>query len=218
MILDVAVTEYRHMITAHEIGLVRDRQTVSRLRKQYAPSWFASPNNRQMQVDFAVGQGFQWYVDKYSEVTTQEPWNDVTAYFQRVAGIRSAQPPQSRLFYPLRNQPLLNTAAMASGAESIAGWFCETHYAWDLVTRPLRVTPDMVFLDSISRRLALVEVKSTSRMGNVRGKLTTEMINLLKVLAPTKLLQPGRFIAALIMVQVANSSEVHLTSLVLEEA
>ena len=44
------------------------------------------------------------------------------------------------------------------------------------------------------------------------------MIKLLKVLAPTKLLQPGRFIASLIMIQVANPSEIHLTSLILEES
>ena len=76
----------------------------------------------------------------------------------------------------------------------------------------------MVSFDIESRRLALVEVKSTSKMGDIRSRLTTEMIKLLKVLAPTKLLQPGRFIATLIMVQVASSSEVHLTSLVLEES
>jgi hypothetical protein len=221
MILDVSVTEYRQTITAHEIGLVRDRQTISRLRKQYAPSWFASPNDWQRQVDLDVGRGFQWYVDKYSEVTTREPWNDVTLYFRRTAGIRRAQPTQGGLFYTLRNQPVLNIAAMASAAEAIAGWFCETHYTWDLVIRPLRVTPDMVFFDSSSRRLALVEVKSTSKpstVGHIRTKLTTEMIKLLTVLAPTKLLQPGQFIAALIMVQVEDSSKVHLTSLVLEES
>ena len=218
MILDVSVTEYRHTITTQEVGLTRDRQTVSRLREQYAPSWFASPNDWQRQVDLDVGRGFQWYVDKYSEVTTREPWNDVTLYFRRTAGIRRAQPTQGGLFYTLRNQPVLNIAAMASAAEAIAGWFCETHYTWDLVTRPLRVTPDLIFVDSVSRRLALVEVKSTSKMGDMRSKLITEMINLLKVLAPTKLLQPGRFIVALIMIQVASPSEVHLTSLVLEES
>ena len=218
MILDVSVTEYRQTITAHEIGLVRDRQTISRLRRQNVPSWFASPNDWRRPVDLDVERGFQWYVDKYSEVTTRDPWNDVELYFRRTAGIRRARHAQDDLFYPLRNEPLLNIAAMASAAEAIAGWLCETHYTWDLVTRPLRVTPDMVFFDSVSRRLALVEVKSTSKTGDIRSRLTTEMISLLKVLAPTKLLQPGPFIAALIMVQVANPSEVHLTSLVLEES
>ena len=82
----------------------------------------------------------------------------------------------------------------------------------------MRVTPDMIFYDNASSRLALVEVKSTSNMGNPTSKLTTETINLLKVLAPTKLLHSGKFIVALIMIQVASATEVHLTSLILEES
>ena len=170
MILDVSVTEYRHTITTQEIGLTRDRRTISILRKTHTPTWFSNPVRRQLIVDFTIQPGFQWYVDKYSEVTTQEPWNDVTSYFQRIAGIRRAPAPQGGLFYPLRNQPLLNTAAMASAAEAIAGWYCETYCNWDLVTRPLRVTPDLIFVDSVSRRLALVEVKSTSKMGNITSR------------------------------------------------
>ena len=217
MILDVSVTEYRHTITTQDVGLARDRQTISILRKTHAPAWFTNPVRSQLTADFTAPPGFQWYVDKYSEVTTQEPWNDIQLYFRRASRLQSSQPQQSMLYFPLRSQPLLNIAAMASAAEAIAGWYCETYYNWGLVARPLRVTPDMIFYDNASSRLALVEVKSTSNMGNPTSKLTTEMINLFKVLAPTKLLHPSRFIAALIMIQVVSATEVHLTSLVLEE-
>lgn len=218
MILNVSTTGYRHALTTQEIGLARDRQTIPILRKTHTPAWFANPVRRQFPADFTATRGFQWYVDKYSEVATQEPWNDIELYFQRTSRLQSPQLQQRMLYFPLRSQPLLNIAAMASSAEAVAGWYCETHYNWDLLARPLRVTPDMIFYDNVSSRLALVEVKSTSNMGNPTSKLTTEMINLLKVLAPTKLLHSGKFIVALIMIQVASATEVHLTSLILEES
>ena len=216
MILDVSVTEYRHSVTAHEVGLTRDTHTVSRLRKQYVPSWFSRPTQRLWRADLTASPGFQWYVDKYAEVITNEPWNDVELFFQRLAAVGRGPIPPGPLFYPGR-YPLLNTAAMASAAEALAGWFCEVHYNWDLVTRPQRVSPDMVFRDSLSGRWALVEVKSSGRLGNVRSKLTAEMIKLLRILAATKQLRPIPYYVALIMVQVAGPTDVKLSSLVLEE-
>ncbi len=216
MILDVSVTEYRHQVTAHEVGLTRDTYTVSRLRERYVPSWFSAPAQRQWSADLTASPGFQWYVDKYAEVTTSEPWNDVDLFFQRLAAVGRGSAQGGPLFYPGR-YPLLNTAAMASSAEALAGWFCETHYNWDLVTRPQRVSPDMVFRDSQSGRWALVEVKSTGRRGSVRSKLTAEMIKLLRILASTKQLRPRPYYVALIMVQVAERTDVELSSLVLEE-
>ena len=216
MILNVSVTEYRYSVTAHEVGLTRDTYTVSRLREQYVPSWFSTPNQWQWRADLAGNPGFQWYVDKYTEVTTSGPWNDVDLFFQRLAAVGRGSVQGGPLFYPGR-YPLLNTAAMASAAEALAGWFCEVHYNWDLITRPQRVSPDMVFHDSRSGRLALAEVKSTGRSGSVRSKLTTEMIKLLRILAITKQLRPSPYYVALIMVQVAGPTDVELTSLVLEE-
>ena len=216
MILNVSVTEYRHSVAAHEVGLTRDTHTVSRLREQYVPSWFSLPSQWQWRADLTASPGFQWYVDKYSEVTTSEPWNDVVLFFQRLAAVGRGSAQRGSLFYPGRH-PLLNTAAMASSAEALAGWFCETHHNWDLFTRPQRVSPDMVFHDNRSGRWALVEVKSTGRLGSVRSKLTTEMIKLLRILAATKLLRPSLYYTALIMVQVAGPTDVDLTSLVLEE-
>lgn len=216
MILNVSVTEYRHPVTAHEVGLTRDTHTVSRLREQYVPLWFSAPFQRQWRADLTASPGFQWYVDKYAEVVTNEPWSDVELFFQRLAAVGRGPIPSSRLYYSGR-YPLLNTAAMASGAEALAGWFCEVHYNWDLFTRPQRVSPDMVFRDNRSGRWALVEVKSSGRLGSVRSKLTTEMIKLLRILASTKLLSPSLYSVALIMIQVAGPTEVDLTSLVLEE-
>ena len=215
MILNVSVTEYRHAVTPHEVGLTRDRHTVSILRNQHAPQWFSNPTRWQWSADLASAPGFQWYVDMYSEVTTQEPWNDIDLFFRRVARIGYNQNPQGALLYP--SYPMLNIAAMASASEALAGWFCEKYYNWDLYVRPSRVTPDMIFQDIASGRLALVEIKSSGKLGNVQSKLTTEMIKLLKVLAPTKQLYPSRYYLALIMLQIADAANVNLTSLVLEE-
>ena len=111
----------------------------------------------------------------------------------------------------------MSVSAMASASEAIAGWFCQEEYGWDLYFRPTRVTPDIIFSDNENGRRAIVEVKSSGDMGNPASKITTEMINLLRALAPMKLLNPAIYNAVLIMVQVANPTEVSLTSLVLEE-
>ena len=141
-------------------------------------------------------------------------------FFQMSSGVRSGQihNQPSRLLFPV-NYPMMNIAAMASAAEALAGWFCEEHYHdWDFYTRPSRVTPDLIFRDLVNRRFALVEVKSSGNLGNPQSKITTEMIKLLKVLAPMKLLNQSRYYLGLIMVQVASPVQVNLTSLILEEA
>ena len=218
MILDVAVTEYRHVVTSYEVGLTRDKHTESILRKEHAPAWFSNPVRSQATLDFAASRGFQWYVDKYSEVATQDPWDDISLFFRRAARVGQIRlRPPSALLYTAQ-YPILNTSAMASASEALAGWFCETHYNWDLLLRPRRVTPDMVLLDRTSRQLALVEVKSTSKLGSVTARMTTETIKLLRVLAATKLLYPGSYYSVLIMVQVEDPSAIRLTSLALEEA
>ena len=212
MILDVSVTEYRHAVTGREIGLTLDRGTVASLRQESAPAWFENPSRRRLTLDFAAGRGFQWYVDRYSEAAALEPWRDIEYYFQQR---NNDSVSQERLLS--RDAPTMSVSAMASASEAIAGWFCQEQYGWDLYFRPARVTPDIIFRDNENGRRAIVEVKSSSDMGNPTSKITTEMINLLKALAPMKLLNPAIYSAALIMVRVANATEVSLTSLVLEE-
>lgn len=216
MILDVSVTEYRHAVTGREVGLTRDRRTESRLRQTYAPAWFTNPRRWQWQADLDAAPGFQDYVDKYSEVTTKDPWDDIALFFQRASAFGQTQFSSAALLYPAKT-PELNIAAMASASEALAGWFCEDHYGWDLYARPSKVTPDIVFRDNANRRLALVEVKSSGRLGNPQSKLTTDMIKLLKILAPTKLLHPHKYYVGLIMVQVSGAYSVNLTSLRLDE-
>lgn len=215
MILDVSVTEYRQTFTAWQIGLTRDKSTESMLRDVYVPAWFANPVNSHLTFDFTGSPGLQWYVDRYSEAVTSEPWRDIEYYFhQRNLG----RVFRGRLFYP-RSAPILNVSAMASASEAIAGWFCRSQYGWDLYFRPARVTPDIILRDNQTGRLALVEVKSSSNMGNPKRKMTTDMINLInKALLHTQRLRPALYNVALIMVQVASPTEVSLTSLVLEEA
>ena len=142
MILNVSVTEYRPLVSSYEIGLARDSHTVSRLRARYAPLWFSSHNSWTWHADLAAGRGSQHYVDKYSEVTTEAPWNDVVLFFNRMSLLGGTRVPTGPLYYPAR-YPLLNGAAMANAAEALAGWFCEDHYNWALITRPPRVTPDL---------------------------------------------------------------------------
>ena len=214
--LEVSVSEYRRVLTPREIGLTRDARTVSTLRNDYVPLWFSNRTDWRWRADFDAPPGFQRYVDQYSEVTTHQPWDDVALFFDREAKAESGVVPLDSLSYPAP-RPLLNSAAMASAAEAIAGWFCETHYGWKMVNRPQTVSPDIVFFDEENDLTAMVEVKSSSSPGNLRSRLTSAMIDLLKILAPTKQLRPGRYCAIIIMIQVVGVDEANLTSLVLEE-
>ena len=214
MILNVSVTEYRRALTHLEIGLARDRLTVATLRREHVPNWFENPREWRWEVDTESGRGLQWYVDKYSEVATSEPWRDIELYFERGAAANGA--PSGALLYPNR-RPTLNAAAMASSAEALAGWFCEDQYGWSFADRPRMVSPDIVFQDGANDRIALVEVKSSSARRNIIGRITSDMIDLLKILAFTKYLKPSRYCAALMMVQLVGASSVNLTSLILEE-
>lgn len=214
--LEVSVAEYRRALTPREIGLTRDARTVSTLRSEYVPLWFANRTDWQWRADFDAPPGFQRYVDMYSEFTTHQPWDDVELFFDRVEKAKN----DGALLDPLSysdSRPLLNSAAMASAAEALAGWFCETHYGWEKVNRPQMVSPDILFFDEENGLLAMVEVKSSSMSGNLRSRLTSAMIDLLKILAPTKQLRPGRYCVNIIMIQVVGVDEVNLTSLVLEE-
>ena len=214
--LEVSVAEYRRVLTPREIGLTRDARTVSTLRNDYAPLWFSNRTDWRWRADFDAPPGFQRYVDMYSEVTTHQPWDDVALFFDRVAKAESGDISLDPLSYP-EPSPLLNSAAMASASEALAGWFCETHYGWERSIRPQRVSPDIVFRERTTGRWALVEVKSSSRLGNLRSQMTSDMIDLLRILAATKQLRPGRYSVNIIMIQVVGVAEVNLTSLILEE-
>ena len=217
MIIDVEVTEYRHGITTDQIGLSRDTHSQKRLRSTYAPGWFSSPSRWLWRADLAASPGFQHKVDKFAEVTAVEPWQDIIEYFARKAVAGGVQPPTGALHYPGR-YPILNTGAMAAATEGLAGWFCEDRYHWHLIERPPRVTPDFVFAERGTGRYATVEVKSSGRLADPKSKLETDMIKVLRMLAPTKLLRPSvHYYAGLIMIQVAHATSVRLTSLVLEE-
>ena len=161
MVINVDITEYRAPVTAYEVGLAGNRSGAKLLKERYSSAWFSSPQSQSKQLDVTPSAGFQKLVDKYAEVTTHDPWSDVTLYFQRLSS------------GPLRF-PILNTAAMAAASEAIAGWFCETSHPWGLLLRPPRVTPDLIFMDTATGRWVLVEVKATARP-HLGTKSTTDL-------------------------------------------
>jgi hypothetical protein len=214
MVLSVDVTQYTHGFDRKDIGRTRDAFTAKLLRQHAANTWFANPKISVWPADFSVAPGFDWFVRKYAEVILGDPWRDVELYFNNAAALQGANP----LGYPPRH-PLLNTAAMAMAAEALAGWFCETNYPWAFIGRPQRVSPDLIFYDRAQARYVLIEVKSSGReTWNVRAKLTTDMINLLRTVAPTKHLTPSKYVAGVIAIQVIGPAAASLSSLILEEA
>jgi len=68
------------------------------------------------------------------------------------------------------------------------------------VVRPFGVNPDFVFVDKRNGSKHLVQVKTT--LGTKRSSDLTEAINLLDVLAKTKLLRRGKYVADLVSVRV----------------
>src|SRR5207244_516908 len=123
LVIVVNVAEYRSKITSYQVGLSRDTHSVRTLRKNYAPGWFLKPNQSVWKADFGARPGFQHYVNKYAEVVTLNPWDDVVEFFRRApTNLSIGGLPPGPLHYPMR-YPLLNTAAMAAAAEALAGWF-----------------------------------------------------------------------------------------------
>lgn len=217
MVLNVAVTEYRAIIPSQVVGLARDSHTVRRLRAQYAPLWFTSPIKSTWNPDLNAGRGFQHCVDKYAEVTLKAPWDDVLLYYDWLFLLSGKSIQPGTLHYPPL-YPVLNTSAMSNAAEALAGWFCEDHYSWTLTIRPERVTPALIFRDRVNRRWALIEVKSSGKLGELNRKLTSAMIKLLPILSSTNQLNPNPYYVGVIMVQVKGPADLLLTSLILEES
>jgi hypothetical protein len=215
VIIDVNVVEYHSLISSYEIGLSRDTHTVKTLRKKYAPRWFLKGKPSKWRADLAANGGFQQYVDKYAEVVALGPWDDVVEFFRRAPSNVSTLPP-GPLSYPA-SYPLLNTAAMAAATEALAGWFCQSKYGWDAITRPPRLTPDLIFRDRTTKRWALVEVKSSGSRTDPQRKIKTEIVKVLKLLAATKALRPSQYLVGLVFVQVIGPSTADLTCLILEE-
>lgn len=208
------MTEYTHPVTSQEVGLARDALSAKVLRAKYSPAWFSSPKKRWWKPDLSGTPGFQRYITKYAEVVLGDPWADIVLYYDQSALLAGAPTP---LGFPPR-YPLLNSAAMAMAAEALAGWFCQETYPWAFLGRPQRVSPDMIFYDWGTRRYALIEVKSSGRPSfNVKKKLTSDMIKLLRTLASTKQISAGRYLAGVILVQVTGRADATLSSLVLEE-
>ena len=224
MILSVNVNEHHADVDSHVIGLARDSNTAAVLRRDYAEKWFDYSNQWLWSADLSAGRGFQWQVDKYAEVVTVEPWKDVQFYFAQKAKVGGPPTPSTIILTgPLKNPPrypILNSAAMAAASEALAGWFCRVHYGWDFIARPPRVTPDLEFWDKNEKRFALIEVKSSGKVGDIqkkKNKLVNDMIKLLRVLHGTKYIQNGFYYAGVIAIQIASPTDVRLTSLLLRE-
>jgi hypothetical protein len=142
---------------------------------------------------------------------------NVGEYFKRLgtSGLTpGGRPSASRplVYDPRRLQP--NAGELGAVGEGVAGYYLEQILGLTFEVRPFGVNPDFVFVDPGNRAKHLVQVKTT--LGGTRPVLT-DAILLLDVLAKTKLIRKGRYVADVVSVSVLTANDFTLRHLQIEE-
>jgi hypothetical protein len=214
--LVVKVLQYHSQVTANEIYQCQDKLALRNLRRNYADKWFANAQKSNWDINFLHGKEFQWYVNKYAEITVNNPWDDVSLYFLKLNRLASNSQVNDSFYYP-SHFPVVNDYAISAAAEALAGRFYQEYYGWSLIARPIRKGPDFIFREMTSKRWVLAEVCSSVGLDDTHYIMTSHMTNMLLALSNMKYVRLRPYLVTLAMVQLTGPSEVFLTNLLLEE-
>lgn len=142
------------------------------------------------------------YADAYGEQVTSNSQDDLRKFFG-TAGTRGFTPKgvgtglSSLAIYPRDIRP--SNTAISVLAEGLAGWYLESVGMLPLA-RPIGEGPDLVFLDSATRKVALVQVKGTQEP-DLRARLSDAALGLLDYGSKVRLMT-GRATVSCIVVGV----------------
>jgi hypothetical protein len=207
----VAVEVCTVKITTSELGMTRDRFTQAALRRILGQriTWTRG-------VPFNLIRPLQLSISDFSESIATGATTDLVEYDNRrgskarTAGGRPAT--SSPLLYSEdRLKP--NGGSIGASGEGLAGEYLEIYEQLRFEVRPFGVSPDLIFRNNGGKRI-LVEVKtSTEKFPPV----IPTALDLLDILAKTKLIRRGKYLAYVVAIRITNAATFSLRRLCLEE-
>lgn len=207
-------------ITNWELGLNRDVYT-----KKLLHSRIKARMDRSGWTTFVSGHtingglSLQDLVDAFSERSAPGATTNLEAYFSgrlspgRTVGGRSAT---STTMHYLRRELRPSERDIGAIGEGIAGYYLENvEENLEFEARPFEVSPDLIFRNLTTGQTILSEVKTSLQKWNT--KMISEAIKLLDILAKTRFIRSGSYVAYLIAVKIVGSGNFELRRLKLEE-
>jgi len=217
-VLNVSVYRYSRIMRPAEIALTRDRFTRVRLGGILS-SLLASPVAPTKHR--TTSRTIRAYIDAFSEHASSDPLSDL-AKFLKVSGLTGSTPGgiktgSSILSYaPAAIMP--NAAATGAIGEGLAGWFMERLEGMKHHARPIGVCPDAIFFDPTTNRYVLAEAKAVGKSQRANSQTKRGAMDVLDVLAKTKLIRKGKYMAYTITTVILGLQDFELHAVRLEEA
>jgi len=219
--IQLDVYEYDVLAKRRDIGLTRDEDTRKILRKTIS-SWIQRPTKLSRYQLGTMGTPFnlQPWIDRWSEQPTSNALADLDKSLQaaRRAGVTLGGAPIGLPILAYFPNPVpINISSLSALGEGLAALYliC-VEQAWGL-HRNIGVCPDFVLRDNQTGRWLLAEVKTTSGVSVIQ-QVKGAALDILDVLAKTKLIRAGRYVAYVIGIVVKSLNEYEIHRLRIEEA
>ncbi|MCL0049347.1 hypothetical protein M1O47_02235 [Dehalococcoidia bacterium] len=210
------IYKYDVQVTRLDIGLTRDEDTRRVLRKTIS-SWLQKPvMSASYQLATAGGAfNMQPWIDRYSEQPTSDAFADIAKSLQAAqkTGVTLGGVPIGVpiLAYFPKTVPI-NISSLCAIGEGLAALYLISveHQQATGLHRNIGICPDFILRDNQTGRWLLAEVKTTSRP-NISQQLKVAALDILDVLAKTKLIRTGQYVAYVIgiVMQSLNSFQIH---------
>lgn len=216
------VYQYNVKAKRRDIGLTRDEDTRKVLRKTIA-SWLKKPNNviyYQLGTPTALFDLQPW-VDRYSEQPTSNALADLDKSLQAakkfgvtLGGVPIGVP---ILAYFPKTVPI-NISSLCAVGEGLAAVYLlqVEHQQTTGFYRNIGICPDFILRDNQTGRWLLAEVKTTSG-SKVTQQLAVAALDILDVVAKTKIIRVGQYIAYVVGVVMESLDKFQIHRLRIEE-
>lgn len=211
---------FRHdrVVKRTEIALTRDKFTRVKLGEEFSKWVKPLPNHKEYKITSGT---LATFIDAYSEQAVSDPLADLKKFVDS-SGLGGMTPGQvatgSSVFDYASKGVKRNTAATAAIGEGLAGWYLERveHINWHC--RPIGVAPDAIFHDPKLNRYALSEAKTVGTRQKVTTQLKKASFDLLDILAKTKLIRKGKYIAYAFVIAIRGIGDYEIHVLRMEES
>ena len=201
------------LISTWDLGLTRDRYTVKILRDRIRSRimWRYGGSH-------TIKRPLQDLIDDFAERNAAGAIANLSDYFRRLGGpsgyTRGGRRAVNRALLYTRDRLKPSESDIGALGEGIAGYYLEDVEGLSFEIRPFDVSPDFIFRDPRTMAVILAEVKtSLMQMPNV----VPVAISLLDILAKTKFIRKGKYMAYIIAVKIIDLNNFELRRLKLEE-